>query len=539
MISYRTSDHRVKGVVVRKFAVLLLLAGFFGATLWGCSGAADGPGAHLDPQKVLRINNEAEPQDLDPHVVTGVPEHRLNCALSKGLVDLDPETLQPIPGAAASWELSADQRVYTFHLRENGKWSNGDPVTAQDFAYSFERMLHPALAADYAYMLYYILNAKPFNEGTLKDFSQVGVKVIDDRTLEVTLEHPTPYWLGLQIHQSYSPVHRATIEKFGGMTARGTQWTRGGNFVGNGPFKLVDWRPNEYILVEKNDFYYDVDKVRLDGIRFFPIENKLTEERSFRSGEIQMTTDVPRNKIPVYKAENPDVLHIDSYLGVYYYLVNTTRKPLDDKRVRQALSLSLNRDALTRDVLKAGEKPAYYFVPPGIPGYESVPALRYDVDEARRLLAEAGFPGGAGCPEIELLYNTSENHQQIAEALQNMWKEALNINVTIRNQDWKVYLDTRRNLDYFLARAGWIGDMVDPVNFLELLLSTGGNNQTGFASEKYDQLLAASHAEIDPERRRALLHEMEAIVLDELPFIPMYFYSRPYLRSPEVKGYRP
>lgn len=506
------------------------------ATLSGCTG---GNTSSSGTDNVLRINNGAEVKDLDPHLVTGVSEHRVNGALFEGLADLDPATLEPIPGAAESWTISEDGLTYTFVLRQDGKWSNGDPVTAKDFHYSFKRMLTPALGADYAYLLHCIKNARAYNTGELDDFGQVGVKVIDDYTLELTLDHPTPYLLAMQMHQAWYPVHQATIEAHGETAQRGTPWTRAGNHVGNGPFRLTEWRPNEIIQVVRNEHYWDRSNVALDGIDFYPIDDLQTEERSFRTGKLQMTSEVPLDKIETYRAENPDVLHIDPYLGVYFYRLNTTREPFNDARVRQALSLATDREAIVSNVLNGGERAAYHYVPPGINNYTSDRTLSFNPDRARMLLEEAGYPNGEGLPPAEILYNTSENHKRIGEAIQQMWKTHIGVDVELVNQDWKVYLDTTRSMDYTIARAAWIGDVVDPVNFLEMWLTDGGNNETGYSRPEYDALVRKAYAEPDVATRMGYLKEAEAMVLEDLPIIPIYFYTRKYLKAPEVKGYEP
>jgi oligopeptide transport system substrate-binding protein len=488
---------------------------------------------------VLSINIGVEVKDLDPHLVTGVAEHRVNSALFEGLTDLDPATLEPIPGAAESWTVSEDQLTYTFTLRPDGAWSNGDPVTAQDFHYSFQRMLSPALAADYAYLLHCIKNARAFNTGEITDFSAVGVRVVDDRTLVIELEHPTPYFLEMHMHQAWYPVHLATIEAHGDMAQRGTPWTRAGNHVGNGPFRLTAWWPNERLEVVRNEHYWGREQVALDGIVFYPIDDLQTEERSFRTGKIQMTSEVPTDKVATYQQENPEVLHIDPYLGVYFYRLNTTRAPFNDARVRQALSLATDREEIVRNVTKSGQRAAFHYVPPGIPGYTSDPKLSFNPDRARMLLEEAGYPNGEGMPPVEILYNTSENHKRIAEAIQQMWRTHLGVDVQLVNQDWKVYLDTTRSMDYTIARAAWIGDVVDPVNFLEMWLTDGGNNETGYSRPEYDALIHRAYGETDSAARIAVLKEAEAMILDDLPIIPIYFYTRKYLQAPEVQGYTP
>lgn len=488
-------------------------------------------------EAALRIGNGTEPQDLDPHTVTGVPEHRILSTLFEGLVDVDPTNLEPAPGVAESWDVSDDATVYTFRLRENARWSNGDPVTAHDFAYAWQRILSPGLASEYAYMLHCIKGAKAFNEGRLEDFSKVGVEVLDDGAIEVTLNNPTPYFLPMQIHYVWFPVHRPTIERFGRMDERGTKWTHPPNLVGNGAFRLERWAPNNVIEVVKSEHYWNADNVRLQRVLFYPIDNLMTEERCFRTGQLHVTESVPITKAPVYRHKRPELIRIDPYLGTYFYRVNVTRPPLDDVRVRRAFAMSIDRESLARNVLTGGQQPAYAFTVPDTAGYTCTSRVEYDVEEARRLLAEAGYPDGKGLPPVELLYNTSENHKLIAEAIQQMWKVNLGANVSLLNQDWKVYLASQNNLDYQIARAGWIGDFVDPVNFLECFETDSGNNRTGWSSNEYDELIAESRGAVDPNGRLEILQRAERILLEEVPLIPIYYYTRVYLKSPEVKGW--
>lgn len=501
-----------------------------------CSGG--GSTAKAAPAGVLRVNVGAEVEDLDPQLVTGVPEHRVNAALFEGLADLDMGTMKPVPAAAESWEISADGLIYTFKIRANAKWSNGDPVTAADFTYSYERLLSPKFAAEYAYMLHCIKNAKAFNEGTITDFAQVGAMALDAQTLQLTLEHPTPYLLSMQMHQSWFPVHKATVEKHGAMTDRHTKWTQPGNHVSNGPFRLAEWRPGEVIRVLPNEHYWDKDSLKLKEIAFHAISDLMTEERSFRSGALDLTESLMPRLVETYRRENPKVLRVEPYLGTYFYRFNTTKPPLNDKRVRQALSLAIDRTVVTDSILKSGEEEAYAFVPPGMGDYTSTAKTSEDLEKAKALLAEAGYPNGAGFPEISVLYNTSEMHKTIAEALQSMWKNKLGINVSLLNQDWKVYLSSTHNLDYMVARAAWIADFVDPINYLELFLKDGGNNQTGWSNEEYERLLRAAYAEPDTAKRMQYMQQAEQVLMDEMPIMPIYFYTFRYLQAERVQGYR-
>lgn len=492
-----------------------------------------------DREQIINIGNGTEPQDLDPHVVTGQTEHFVIMSLLEGLVTEDPVDLHPIPGSAESWEISADQKVYTFHLRKNGKWSNGDLLTASDFLESFKRILTPSLGSEYSYMHWVVKNARAYNEGKLKNFDEVGYKVLDDYTLQITLESSTPYFLSLLNHDSWFPVPLKVIRKFGDPYLRGNRWTHPGNFVGNGPFALSKWRVNDVVAVKKSPTYWDHENVRLNGINFYPIESDDTEERAFRSGQIHVTYTMPLAKIDYYKENFPDLLHINAFLGCYFYKFNVTKPPLNDKRVRRALTLAVDREAIVHTVTRGGQIPAYNLTPPGTAGYTCRTLIRGDLAEAKRLLAEAGYPGGKGMPTIELLYNTLESHRTIAEAIQQMWKSNLGIDVRLVNQEWKVYLDAQRTLNYQICRASWIGDYVDPNSFLDMWLTGGGNNETGWSNPQYDRLIEEASRTADANQRLEVFQKAEAILMDELPILPIYFYTSTRALRPEVKGWYP
>ncbi len=488
---------------------------------------------------ILLLGNGTEPKGLDPHTVTGVTEHNLISSLLEGLVAEDPKTLKPVPGVAESWDISPDGLTYTFHLRENAKWSNGDPVVAGDFVFSFQRILSPGLAAEYAYMLYPLTNAKEFNEGKLTDFAQVGAKAVDDHTLVLSLHDSVPYFLQLLNHYSWWPVHPATILKFGAIDNPQTPWTQPGNYVGNGPFILKSWQTNQKIVVVPNPLYWDAATVKLKGIEFLAIDDTETEERAFRNGQLHVTYSVPLHRIEYYQKTEPDLLRIDPYLGTYFYRLNCTHKPLDDPRVRRALAMTINREQICRAILKAGQLPAYCLTPPNTGGYVCEAKLAEDLAEAKRLLAEAGYPDGQGFPELRLLYNTSEAHKVIAEAIQQMWKTSLGVQITLDNQEWKVYLDSMRRMDYDIVRASWIGDYNDPNTFLDMWVTDGGNNRTGWSNADYDRLIEAASRERDPAARFQRFQEAEALLVNELPILPVYFYVRATLIRPQVQGWYP
>lgn len=514
--------------VLGRCALACLLAAF------GCRGSSSEPRG-----KILNVGNRSEVQDLDPHLVTGIAEFRALGALFEGLVNLDPASLKPIPGVAERWEVSADALHYRFYLRENARWSNGDPVTAEDFVYAWQRMLSPALGAEYAYLLHCLKNAKDFNEGRLQDFSEVGVKAVSPHLLDVFLENPVPYFLSMQIHFAWFPVHRGTIERFGSMTQRGSPWTRPENHVGNGPFRVAAWKPDEVLAVERNPYYWDAARVRLDGVRFYPISNELTEERLFRSGRLHITYTVPMFRIDAYRREQPNVLQIHPYLQSYFYRFNVTRAPFQDERVRQAFSYAIDRKALAEEVWKAGEQPAYCLTPPNTNGYTCRTRVPYDPERAQQLLAAAGFPEGKGFPHVQLLYNTAETDRIVAEAVQQMWRRTLGVQVELVNQEYKVYLSSMSNLEYDIARSTWLGDVYDPVNFLECFLSTSGNNRTGFASPEFDAYIEQAYKATDAAVREEALQQAESMLLTHAVIAPVAFMTQKFLMAENVRGYAP
>ncbi len=489
-------------------------------------------------KKILLFGNQAEPQDLDPQTITGTPEHRLALTFFEGLVSEDPQ-LNVIPGVAERWEISPDGLVYTFHLRANAKWSNGDPITADDFVQSYQRALNPAIGNEYAYMFtHHIAGAKDYYEGKLKDFSQTGFKAIDARTFQLTLTQPTPFLLHALNFYAWFPVHTPTLKKFGAFDRRrSSTWTRPENFVGNGPYALKEWHPNQKIVAVRSPTYWDREHVKIDEIHLYPIELAETEERMFRTGQLHITNEVPLSKAAVYLRDHPDSIRIDPWCGVYFYRFNIQRKPFDDVRVRRALALAIDRESLVKNVTLANEKPAYHLIPPDTLGYNSRHLIQGDVAEAKRLLAAAGYPDGKGFPKVELLYNTLEKHRVIAEALQQMWRTNLGVDITLYNQEWKVYMEAQHSKNFQFQRAGWIADYVDPHVFLDLWETNGGNNDTNWGNPEYDRLLHSALGAKTTEARYEIYQQMEKIFLDEMPVLPIFFYTRAKLISPKVKGY--
>ena len=493
----------------------------------------------LAERQVLRIGNGSEPRELDPAKAVGTPEHAILQNLFEGLTAQDPRTLKPLPGVADSWTVSKDDKTYTFKIRKDAKWSDGTALTADDFVTSWIRALDPKTASEYAYQLYYLANGEEFNTGKIKDPSKVGVAAKDKQTLVVTLKAPTPFFLRLTSFPTLYPTPKQAIQKFGA-----EEWTHEGKMVSNGAFKLAEWKINKQIRLVPNENYWDRKNVKLTEVVILPIENIDTENKMFGQGELDLTNSVPSLKIPQYVAEKSAAggkssYHSDPYLGTYFYRINVTKKPLNDVRVRRALALSVDRQLLIDKVTLGGQKPATAFTPPDTAGYTFGSVLNATVKdtniaEARNLLTEAGFPEGKGFPKFDILYNTDADHKKIAIAIQQMWKKNLGIDVGLFNQEWKVYLNSQTQLSYDISRSAWIGDYPDPNTFLDMWVTGGGNNNTGWSNKTYDSLIAEAGRTADQAKRYATLKKAEKILLDELPIIPIYVYTRNRLMSDKV-----
>lgn len=488
---------------------------------------------------VLHLSIGSEPSDLDPQTVTGTGDAKIIQALFEPLVSYETGTLAPVPALAERWDISADGLTYTFHLRADAKWSNGDPVTAQDCVDSWRRILTPSLAADYAYFLYLLRGAEDFNKGRSADFSTVGAVARDARTLVVTLTHPAPYFLQILLNSPWRPIHLRSIAAVGDPYNRGTKWTLPGSLVSSGPFVLKEWSLNRRVIVEKSPTYYDRAKVRLNALHFYPIDNIDAEERAFRAGQLHMTWALPLSKVVPLQREKSPALRIDPFLETYFFRLNVRKAPLDDVRIRRALSLAIDRDAIASKILPGGRQPAPTFVSPLLVGYTPPARKAYDPEAARRLLAEAGHPRGAGLPPIEILYNNSEILRLVGEAIQQMWSRELGVEVRLSNQEKKVVFANRRAGDYQVLLGSWTADYLDATTFLDMWLSDSGNNHTGWKDPAYDALAARALTIADPKARAAVLAEAETLVLDAAPIIPIYFNTHVYLLSPSVQGWQP
>lgn len=488
---------------------------------------------------VLHLSVGSEPTDLDPQTVTGLGDAKIIAALFEPIVTFDPLTLAPRPALAERWDISPDGLTYTFHLRPTARWSNGDPITAEDCIASWRRILTPTLAADYAYFFYIIRGAESFHKSQTTDFTTVGLAAPDARTLVVTLAHPAPYFLQILLNSPWRPLNVRSIAAVGDAYRRGTPWTRPGKLISSGPFTLKEWKPHQHILVEKSLTYWDHATVRLNAIQFYPIDSMDAEERAFRAGQLHGTWALPLSKILPLQQEKSPALRIDPILETYFFRLNVRRAPLNDQRIRRALSLAIDRDAIAQKILPGGRQPAPTLISSVIPGYTPAPRRAYDLAAARQLLAEAGHAGGAGLPPIEILYNNSEILRLVAEAIQQMWRRDLGLDIRLVNQEFKVVFASRRTGDYQILLGSWTADYLDATTFLDLWRSDSGNNHTGWADPAYDALSDQANRLADPAARGAVLTAAEALVLEAAPIIPIYFNTHVYLLHPAVRGWQP
>lgn len=628
--------------LLRKYFPLLLMfiAGF--AVVWAVNLGT------LPPAEFV-FNNGTEVKTIDPAKATGVPEGRVINALYEGLLrsvpDGEPDELgrtptKPKPVAMAdSYQVSDDGTVYTFHIREDAKWSNGDSVTAIDFAWSWMRFLHPETASEYNYQLFYAKNASKFalvdlhegdpvevemkdrpvagqmfprgtvrrgsllaliqppaedshtqddghghggsgisgtsifvvefddesektiqafttqsldDEGiqalvksyqgmhdlselssvehVLFDFQHVGIKALSTHEFEVTLNSPTPYFPELVAFYPLHPVHRPSLEEHGDR-----EFTKPGKIVGNGPFLLKERRIRDRLRLVKNEMYWNAPNVKLKSVDVLAIQSETTSLNMYLNGQLDWDTKPPNTLIPLLK-ERDDFVSTP-FLACYFYRVNTSKPPLDDPLVRKALNMAIDKQTIVDSIVKGGQVPARSFVPPGMNGYQSGYCGEYDVEQAKRLLAEAGYPNGKGLPTIEILYNTADSHRDIAEVIQQDWKKNLGVDVSLRNLEWGTFLDTLRVGDYMVSRSGWIGDYADPNTFLDMFVTDGPNNQTKWSNSLYDEGIEKAKYESDPVRRMAIFKEMEQTLMDEQPIIPIYFYVSLNMVNSRVKGF--
>ncbi|NIF57738.1 oligopeptide ABC transporter substrate-binding protein OppA [Enterobacter sp. Ap-916] len=516
----------------------LIAAGILTALIAGnVAMAADVPaGVQLAEKQDLVRNNGSEPQSLDPHKIEGVPESNISRDLFEGLLVSDLQG-HPSPGVAESWD-NKDFKVWTFHLRKDAKWSNGEPVTAQDFVYSWQRLADPKTASPYSSYLQYghLTNIDDIIAGK-KPTSDLGVKAIDDHTLEVTLSEPVPYFYKLLVHPSVSPVPKATVEKFG------DKWTQPANIVTNGAYKLKDWVVNERIVLVRNTNYWNNGKTVINQVTYLPISSEVTDVNRYRSGEIDMTyNNLPIELFQKLKKEIPTEVHADPYLCTYYYEINNQKAPFTDPRVRAALKLGLDRDIIVNKVKNQGDLPAYGYTPPYTDGAKLTPPEWFTWsqdkrnEEAKKLLAEAGYTKDKPLT-FNLLYNTSDLHKKLAIAVASIWQKNLGVNVKLENQEWKTFLDTRHQGTFDVARAGWCADYNEPTSFLNTMLSDSSNNTAHYKSPAFDKIIADTLKVTDEAQRTALYEKAEQQLDKDSAIVPVYYYVNARLVKPWVGGY--
>ena len=515
-----------------KKILVIVLTMLLAIGLSGCGGSKETVKTGKVEQ-LIRYNIGAEPETLDPVKMTGLPEGTIENALFEGLVRYDAKS-KLIPGIADSWSISPDQLVYTFKLRD-AKWSNGDLVTAEDFKFAWLRALDPNMASDYAYQLYYIKGAEAYNakKGKAED---VAIKVIDPKTLEVTLNAPTSQFLGLAAFQTLYPVNKKVVE------AHSDWHTSPVNFVSNGPFKLEKWERKQKITLAKNPNYWDAGNVKLEKLEIYPIEDDSTAYTMYKTGKLDFIESVPTQEIPKLKGTpeysvNPDV-------SIYFYRYNVKKKPFDNPKVRKALAMAIERTPIVENITQAGQKPAFAFVPFGFVDADGKDFrenagnsyFKEDIAAAKKLLAEAGYPDGKGFPKVSILFNTQPEHQKIAEAIQAMWKKNLGVDIGISNKEWQVYLKDQQELNYDISRFGWSPDYLDPISFIDMFVTDGGNNNTGWSNAKYDEFVKQAKSTGDQVIRMQAMHDAETILMNEMPVAPIFFYTNPNLMKTNIKG---
>jgi oligopeptide transport system substrate-binding protein len=508
-----------------------------GAASWAGCQPRETTAAKAARAGILLRGNGTEPESLDPHLVRGAAEWTILAALCEGLTVLDPQTQTPAPGLAARWDISPDGLRYTFHLRDGLRWSDGEPLTAQDIVWSAHRLIQPALGSSHVEdSLIFVRGVRAYVAGQETDLAQVGIQAPDAATVVFELEEPTPFFPSALVQ--FYPVARRNVEAAGSWTDRGAGWTRPGMMVSNGPFQLERWQQGQAIVVTKNPHYWDAAQVRLNGVEYQPFESPTTEELAFRRGQLHLTNSLPVQKIAVYERDEPELLQIVSDLGTYFYTFNVATAPFDDVRVRQALSLATDREGLVRHVIRGGKQAAQAFTPPGLGGYTAEPRLRFDPEAARSRLAEAGFGGGRGFPAVELLIDSRDHHRLVAEALQQMWQQHLGITIRLHNQETRVLIASKRAMQFQLARGSWNASTYqDPWYFLGPWVTGGLYNEARWSHPDYDSAIGRARRLLDPAERFTALQQAEEVLLQELPVLPLYWTTQVFLKAPEVVGY--
>lgn len=541
---------------MKKIALLLALVLVFSVFATGC-GASDKDSNNRGSNETTDNSNSAtndkdadkqadsadgeivvcvgpEPDTIDPALNSAVDGATLLIHAFEGLMSLD-ENGVPVEAQAESYTISDDGLTYTFKLRDGLKWSDGKPVVAEDYVYAWNRAVDPETAADYSYMFDVI---EGYEEGKL------NVEAPDDKTIVVKLKAITPYFLELCAFPTYFPVRKDIVE------AEPDAWaTKPETYIGNGPYIMKEWVHDSHILFEKNPNYWNADAIIPETIKFLLMSDDNAILAAFENGDILLADSMPNDEIDAWKDREEFI--IQPQLGTYYISFNTQREPLNDPRVRKALTLAIDREYICTQIGKAGQQPAGAFVPTGLSDADptkefrevggdyydpSAEAYEANLEEAKKLLAEAGYPNGEGFPTLEYLYNEGSGHQQIAEAIQSMWKE-IGVNIELASQEWNTFLNTRKNGEYDIARNGWLGDYNDPISFLDMWTTDSGNNDAQWSNKEYDELIAKIKSSSDREERMKLMHEAEDILFEEYVLAPVYYYVDIYLKSPKLEGF--
>lgn len=514
----------------RKAALLVSLVLVLSLLFTACAGTGSSNSGKLD---TLAVNVGPDPDTIDPALNSAVDGATMIIHAFEGLMTLDKNKV-PVPGQAKSYEVSKDGTVYTFHLRDGLKWSDGKPVKASDFIYAWNRAISPDTAADYEYMFDVI---KGYDE------KKLDVTAPDDKTLVVTLKNAVPYFLELTAFPAYSPVRQDIIE------ANGDAWaTDPKTYIGNGPYKMTEWVPGSHITFTKNKNYWNYKALGTENIKFVLMEDDVSILNAYKQNEILFADSMPQDEIDAWRDKKD--FHIEGQLGTYYISYNVKKAPLDNPLVRQALTLAVDRDYIVKNIGKTGQVPAGAYVPIGLSDADKTKEFRdvggnyYDptaaaneanLAKAKELLAQAGYPDGKGLPTIEYLYNEGTGHQMIGEALQNMWKK-IGVNVTLTSQEWGTFLNTRKNGEYQIARNGWLGDYNDPISFLDMWVTGGGNNDAQYSNPEYDKLISEIKKETDPKVRFEKMHKAEDIIFKDWMLCPIYYYVDLYLQNPSLTG---
>lgn len=536
----------MKKVTIKALIVTLILAIF----LTGCGGGKKAPSSSDKKEdtakketttgQILHTNNHSEPATLDPALAKGTHESWILEHIFEGLMTYN-EKGELVPGVAKKVDVSEDKLKYTFTLRDDAKWSNGDPVTAKDFEFAWKRVLDPKLGSEYSYALYYIKGAEEYNTGK-GSLENVAIKAKDDKTLEVELKKPTPYFEGLTAFYTYYPVNKAVVEK-------NPDWAKDPSkteLVSNGPFKVTNWKHNDIVQVVKNDKYFDADKVKLGGIDFDILEDDNTAYQKYQGGEYDFITSPATAVIHQLKQKNDPQLIIEPKLSTYYFEFNTKKAPLDNAKVRLALSMAIDRKSIVDNVTQAGQKPAEGIVPFGLKddtGKDFREAngnlIKENVEEAKKLLEEGLKESNktvADLNKMTIIYNTSEGHKKIAQAIQEMWKKNLGIQVGLENMEFKTLLDRKKQGNYYIARAGWVGDYEDPMTMLDLWVTGNPQNTAFYHNPKFDELIKKAKDSVDAKSRMDDMKEAEKILMADQPMLPVYFYTQVFLQKPYIKG---